>query len=66
MCLNGMYSKVRTGKHLSDNFPVQNGLKQGDIAVMRTPNPAFREGPNRNETRVLTPAIIIVESGIIE
>jgi retron-type reverse transcriptase len=24
------YSKVRIGKHLSDNFPIQNGLKQGD------------------------------------
>jgi hypothetical protein len=22
--------KVRVGKHLSDNFPIQNGLKQGD------------------------------------
>jgi cellobiose-specific phosphotransferase system component IIC len=24
------YSKVRIGKHLSDNFHIQNGLKQGD------------------------------------
>jgi hypothetical protein len=24
-----MYSKVRTGTHLSDNFPIQNDLKQG-------------------------------------
>jgi hypothetical protein len=24
------YDKVRIGKHLSDNFPIQNGLKQGD------------------------------------
>jgi hypothetical protein len=23
------YSKVHIGKHLSDNFPIQNGLKQG-------------------------------------
>jgi hypothetical protein len=30
MCLNEMYSEVRIGKHLSDSFPVQNGLKQGD------------------------------------
>jgi hypothetical protein len=30
MCLNATYSKVRTGKHLSDSFPIQNGLKQGD------------------------------------
>jgi hypothetical protein len=28
MCLT--YSKVCVGKHLSDNFPNQNGLKQGD------------------------------------
>jgi hypothetical protein len=25
--------KVRTGKHLSDNFPIQNGLKQGDALL---------------------------------
>jgi hypothetical protein len=27
--LNETYSKVRIGEHLSDNFPVHNGLKQG-------------------------------------
>jgi hypothetical protein len=30
MCLNDMHSKVCIGKHLSDNFPIQNGLKQGN------------------------------------
>jgi hypothetical protein len=30
MCLNEIYGKVRVGKYLSDNFPVQNGLKQED------------------------------------
>jgi hypothetical protein len=30
MCLNETYSKVRIGKHLSDSFPIQSGLKQGD------------------------------------
>jgi hypothetical protein len=30
MCLNETYSKVCTGKYMSDNFPTQNGLKQGD------------------------------------
>jgi hypothetical protein len=30
MCLNETYSKVRIGKHLPDNFPIQNGLKQRD------------------------------------
>jgi hypothetical protein len=29
MCSNVTYSKVRIGKHLSDSFPIQNGLKQG-------------------------------------
>jgi hypothetical protein len=28
MCLNETYSKVRMGKHLSESFPIQNGLKQ--------------------------------------
>jgi hypothetical protein len=30
MCVNEMYSKVHIGKHLSDSFPMQNSLKQGD------------------------------------
>jgi hypothetical protein len=30
MCLKVTYSKVHIGKHLSDCFPIQNGLKQGD------------------------------------
>jgi hypothetical protein len=30
MCLNETYSKVRIGKHLSDSFPIQNGLNKGD------------------------------------
>jgi hypothetical protein len=28
--LNEAHSKVGTGKYLPDNFPIQNGLKQGD------------------------------------
>jgi hypothetical protein len=30
MCLNKSHGKVCIAKHLSDNFPIQNGLKQGD------------------------------------
>ena len=30
MCLNENYSRVLVGKHLSDMFPINNGLKQGD------------------------------------
>ena len=30
MCLNETYSGVWVGKHLSDMFPIRNGLKQGD------------------------------------
>jgi len=30
MCLNDTYSRVQAGKHLSDMFPIKNGLKQGD------------------------------------
>jgi hypothetical protein len=29
MCLNETCSKVCIGEHLSDAFPIQNGLKQG-------------------------------------
>jgi hypothetical protein len=30
MCLNETYSRVRVGKHLSNTFPIKNGLNQGD------------------------------------
>ena len=30
MCLNETYYGVPVGKHLSDMFPIKNGLKQGD------------------------------------
>jgi hypothetical protein len=30
MCLYEINSKVRIGKLLSNKFPIQNGLKQGD------------------------------------
>jgi hypothetical protein len=28
ICLHETYSEVHIGKHLPDNFPIQNGLKQ--------------------------------------
>jgi hypothetical protein len=31
MCLNETYSKVHIGKHLSDSFPIQTGIKQGGV-----------------------------------
>jgi hypothetical protein len=30
MCLCETYSNFRLGRHLSDMFPIQNGLKEGD------------------------------------
>jgi hypothetical protein len=33
MSLSETYSKVCIGKKLSDNFPIQNGLKQGDALL---------------------------------
>jgi hypothetical protein len=33
MCVNETYSTVRVGKHLSDTFPIKNGLKQGDALL---------------------------------
>jgi hypothetical protein len=30
MCLNDQHNNVRKGKRLSDNFPIQNSLPQGD------------------------------------
>jgi hypothetical protein len=33
MCLNETYSRVRVGKHLSDMFPIKNGLKRGRCLI---------------------------------
>jgi hypothetical protein len=33
MCLNEKYGKVNKGTFLSDNFLIQNGLKQGDALL---------------------------------
>jgi hypothetical protein len=33
MCSNETYSKIRVSIHLSDTFPIQNGLKQGDALL---------------------------------
>jgi hypothetical protein len=31
MCSNETYRKLRVRKHFCDTFPIQNGLKQGDV-----------------------------------
>jgi hypothetical protein len=33
MCLNERNSRVNIGKSLSDNFPIHNGVKQGDALL---------------------------------
>jgi hypothetical protein len=33
MCLNLTYNEIHIGKHLADNFPIQNGLKQRDALL---------------------------------
>jgi hypothetical protein len=33
MCLHETYRKVRVGKLLSDKFPIQNSLKQGNLLM---------------------------------
>jgi hypothetical protein len=33
MCLHETYSKVHTGKSLSNALPIQSGLKQGDALL---------------------------------
>jgi hypothetical protein len=32
--LNETYIRVRVGRHLSDIFPIKNGLKQGDALTL--------------------------------
>jgi hypothetical protein len=41
---NEAYSTVRIGKHLSDSFPIQNGLKQGDAKKIEVLTSEQRQG----------------------
>jgi hypothetical protein len=34
MCIYETYSRIRVGKHLSDRFPIKNGLKQDAISPL--------------------------------
>jgi hypothetical protein len=52
MCLNETYRKVRIGKHLSDSFPIQNGLKQGDALSPMLFNFALNMNRNVQENQV--------------
>jgi hypothetical protein len=51
MCLNETYSKVYIGKHLSDTFPIQNGLKQGDALSPLLFNFALEYAISKVQTR---------------
>jgi hypothetical protein len=42
MCLNETYSKVRKGKHLSDSFLTQNGLKKSRCSITTAFQLCFR------------------------
>jgi len=33
MCFNKTYGMVLIDRHLSDTFPITNGLKQGDFSL---------------------------------
>jgi hypothetical protein len=41
MCLTATYSRVWVGKHLSVIFPIENGLKQGDVLSLLLSNLAL-------------------------
>jgi hypothetical protein len=42
MCSNETYSKISVGERLADNFPIQNGLKEGDVLLPLLSNFCFR------------------------
>jgi hypothetical protein len=42
MYSNETYTKFSVGGHLADNFPIQNGLKEGDVLLQLLSNFCFR------------------------
>jgi hypothetical protein len=55
MWLNGMHSKVQTGKHLSDNFSIQTGLMIFNFALEHAIRKVWENqvGPELNVTHQL-------------
>jgi hypothetical protein len=51
MCLNETYSRVGVGMHLSDVFPIRNGLKQGDALSPLLFNFAFEYAIRRVQVK---------------
>jgi hypothetical protein len=49
MCLNETYSRVHTGKNLSDKFTVQNGLKQDASSPLLWNMPSGESKRNRKD-----------------
>jgi hypothetical protein len=51
MCLNETHSQVCLGKHLSDKFPIQNGIKKRRCFIATAFQLCFRvchlEGPGK-------------------
>jgi hypothetical protein len=51
ICLNITYTRVRVGKHLSDTFPIKNGLKKGDALSPLLFNFAFEYAIRRGSDK---------------
>jgi len=49
MCLNETCIKLPTGKHLSDAFPTQNGMKEGHTSLSLLFNCAIRKFQQNQE-----------------
>jgi hypothetical protein len=67
LCLKETYNEVHIGKYMSDGFPIQNGLKQGDALSPLLLNSVFyvirnvQEGMELNGThQFLVYAVLLI------
>jgi hypothetical protein len=65
MLLNETDSRVRIATHLADNFPIQNGLKQGDVLSRLVLNFALKYSIRKVQETPVGPILAYTDGNLL-